>query len=242
MKNSKDAFKIDGVLYRLPASIKEIKIGRFVKYVKTVLQSCPEELENVLNLEEGETIEQKFEELTALEQKKCFEYFSKVVSFWTGAPEKELKYLELEQLKYYFFYIEFLFGNFEADENFTGFEIKGVEYLPPSKHMRESTLIEFAEAAQFQSNLSELKAGNYAAILDVMAVLCRPKGEEYDEKRNGERKRLFSSLSLDIAVNVGFFLIRLSDILKSNILIYSLEQQKAGQEVEKLGRSMVGIR
>lgn len=235
-------FKLNGINYRVPAGVEEIKIGRFIRYIKTVVQEWAPELDKVLEIEEGETIEGNFNKLSKLEKSNCYTFYAKVVSFWTGAPLKELSKMNVKQLEIYFFYIEFMFGNFKANEQFAGFEIKGIEYLPPAEHMRQSTLIEFAEAAQFQENLKELKAGNYAAILDVMAVLCRPKGEEYNEKNNGERKRLFSSLSLDNAINVGFFLIRLSDILRNNILIYSLEQQKVIQEVEQLGRLMGGIR
>jgi hypothetical protein len=233
-------FEINGVTYSGPTSAKDIKIIDFVTYVREVVQLCPAQLDDVCSLEEGETIEGNFNKLSPKEKKECLEYFVKVVSYWTGAPEEDLKLLSLERLKLSFWALEYLFGNLEANENFTGFEVKGVEYLMPSKHMQESTLIEFAESAQFQEDLKELKAGNYIAILDIMSVLCRPKGEQYDEKNNAKRKKIFSSLSMDVAINVGFFLIRLDGGLSQSLAIYTLLVGQAAAEVEQLAPFMDG--
>ena len=240
MQKNKIEFEIDGNKYATPANISEITIARFIKYLEKVVQQSPKCLEECFELEEGETMEQKFNALTKEEKFDCFEYMAKVVSFWTGAPENHLHELNLEQLQLCFWTLEYMFGSIKPDEGFTGFEIDGIEYVMPSEHMAESTLIEFAESAQFQQNVSDLKAGNYIAILDVMAVLCRPRGEKYDSKKLPKRKKLFSSLTLDVAVNVGFFLIRLNVGLNQTLTIYSLMKYTAAQEVAQLEKIMDG--
>ena len=188
-KISRVKFEINGIKYATPGSISEITIKRFIKYLNDVVQLCPVALDNAAKLDEGETIEGNFNKLTKEQKFECFEYFVKVVAFWTGAPEKDLHQLNLEELTLSFWTLEYMFGTIQPDENFTGFKVDGVEYLLPEKHMTESTLIEFAESAQFQQSFAELKAGNYIAILDVMAVLCRPAGELYDSKNIPKRKR-----------------------------------------------------
>jgi hypothetical protein len=221
---NKVKFKIDGVEYSTPGNVSEITIARFVKYLDKVVNLCPKVLEEVTTLEEEEdTIEKNFDALTDEQRIECFEYFVKVVAFWTGATEQDLHELNLDDLTLAFWTLEYMFGSIVPDPEFVGFEIGGIEYLLPSKHMTKSTLIEFAESAQFQQNVAELKAGNYIAILDVMSVLCRPFGEVYDAANNAARKKLFSSLSLDVALNVGFFLIRLNVGLKKTLSIYSLK-------------------
>ena len=219
-------FKLNGVSYNIPSEIKAVTIGRYIKYLNTVFQLCPEILNEVCTLDEGDTLKGNFDKLGAQDKKTCYEYFIKVVSFWTSAPETDLKKLDLNILELAFWGIEFLFGSFVPDSNFTGFELKGIEYLLPAEHMKQSTLIEFAEAAQYEENVKELKAGNNIAILDNMAILCRPKGEQYDDTNNGPRKKLFFNLGLDIGLNVCFFLSKLNISLTQILAIYSLVQEQ----------------
>lgn len=226
-------FDLGGRSYNIPSKITAVKIGHYIKYLNTVFQSCPDELNEVCDLQEGQTLKGNFEALPAAAQKKCYEYFIKVVSFWTKAPESELKNLDLETLEFAFWGIEYLFGSFKPTADFTGFEVGGVEYLLPAEHMKKSTLIEFAEAAQYEENVKDLKAGNHIAILDNMAILCRPKGEQYDDTKNAERKKIFYNLGLDVGLNVCFFLSKLNISLNHNLLIYSLLQEQQTAAVKK---------
>lgn len=221
-------FKLNGVLYNIPSSVAAVSIGKYIKYLNDVFQDCPEELNEVCNIDEGQTLSGNFEALETPVKKKCYEYFIKVVSYWTNAPETDLKTLDLKTLELAFWSIEFLFGSFVPNADFVGFDIKGINYFLPAENMKQSTLIEFAEAAQYEENLKDLKAGNYIAILDNMAILCRPKGEQYDESKNAERKKLFYNLGLDVGLNVCFFLSKLNVSLIQTLTIYSLlEKQKA---------------
>ena len=99
--------------------------------------------------------------------------------------------MNLEQLEAAFraIQIDLSITDFKQDEDFIGFELNGTEYLLPKKHMENSTVVEFCEAAQFELNAADLESGNWRAILDIMAVICKPVGEvyEYDEANHNLR-------------------------------------------------------
>ena len=86
-------------------------------------------------------------------------------------------------------------------------------------------------------------ADRWEAILDLMVVICRPKGEKYDfkEQAHKQRKNFFRKLNMDILIIVAFFLLQLNDTLKDNLLIYSLQQQVKQAEAEKLQKVMDGL-
>ncbi|MEK0336947.1 MAG: hypothetical protein QQN41_05875, partial [Nitrosopumilus sp.] len=111
------------------------------------------------------------------------------------------------------------------------------------KHMEGSTVAEFADAAHFEEQVGELMQDRWEAILDLMVVICRPKDEKYDfkEQAHKQRKNFFRKLNMDVLINVAFFLLRLNDTLRDNLLIYSLQQQVQQAEAEKLQKAMDGL-
>jgi hypothetical protein len=242
--SNKVTFKVDGVLYSTPGSVEEIKTARFIKYIETVVQDTPAALVKAVTPnedDESETIETRFNNLTNQEKKDCFLFFSKVVSFWTGAPEAKLKALSLEQLQAAFWTLEYMFMSYKPSPDFCGFEAEGVYFEMPQKHMTKSTFIEFAEAAQYEESLKDFNSGSYIALLDIMCIICRPPGEQYDDKNNPKRKKIFANTSLDIALNVGFFLRRLNNGLSQILTIYSLMLHQAKAEEAQLIRRLGGM-
>jgi hypothetical protein len=88
--------------------------------------------------------------------------------------------------------------------------IDGEIYKLPTKLMSQSTLQEFAEAAQYEENAQLVKDGNWEGLLNVCSVILRKEDEEYSEyvyERNRER---FKTLPLQTLYEVGFFLKTLS--------------------------------
>jgi hypothetical protein len=120
--------------------------------------------------------------------------------------------------------------------------MEGVLYIPPSKHMQKSTVVEFAESAQFQANMADLEDGLWRSMEDVMVVLCRPEGEayEYSEVRHNRRKRLFRKTTMDNVINTAFFLLRLNKKLNIDLLIYTMEVELETKRAETLARSTDG--
>lgn len=86
-----------------------------------------------------------------------------------------------------------------------------VTYTLPDKLMRNSTLIEFAEAAQYESALKQATGGDANGLLKMCAVLLRPVGvTEYSEELFESNVKAFETLPLQVAYEVGFFLTWLS--------------------------------
>ena len=87
----------------------------------------------------------------------------------------------------------------------------GITYTLPDKLMRNSTLIEFAEAAQYESALKQATGGDANGLLKMCAVLLRPVGvTEYSEEVFERNVLSFQTLPLQVAYEVAFFLTWLS--------------------------------
>jgi len=87
----------------------------------------------------------------------------------------------------------------------------GVTYTLPDKLMRNSTLIEFAEAAQYESALKQTQGGDANGLLKMCAVLLRPVGvAEYSDELFESNVKAFETLPLQVAYEVAFFLTWLS--------------------------------
>jgi hypothetical protein len=87
----------------------------------------------------------------------------------------------------------------------------GVTYTLPDELMRNSTLIEFAEAAQYESALKQTQGGDANGLLKMCAVLLRPVGvTEYSEELFESNVKAFQTLPLQVAYEVAFFLTWLS--------------------------------
>ena len=122
-------------------------------------------------------------------------------------------------------------NNAKIDKDYTGFEIKGIEYLVPKEHMQGSTVEEFADSAYFQEQAQRVKGGDWLAVLDVMTVLCRPKGEKYNDNEafREARKELFKELPMSDVINVAFFLQRLNSSLSQTLAIYTVREEIKAQ-------------
>ena len=187
-----------------------------------------------------ELFEERWEAIPPKEKVKIHKFMSITVGFWCNLESALIReFMNLDQLEQTFWTIEYELNpeNAEIKEDWTGFKIDKIEYLPPSKHMEDSTVVEFAESAQFQENMKDVENGNWLAMQDVMVVLCRPVGEvyEYDKIKHEARKELFKQVTMNHVINLAFFLLRLNKTLKHNLLIYTLaaelEQKKQGISV-----------
>ena len=88
---------------------------------------------------------------------------------------------------------------------------EGITYTLPDQLMRKSTLIEFAEAAQYESALKQATGGDANGLLKMCAVLLRPVGvTEYSEEVFERNVLSFQTLPLQVAYEVAFFLTWLS--------------------------------
>ncbi|OED34699.1 hypothetical protein AB832_06920 [Flavobacteriaceae bacterium (ex Bugula neritina AB1)] len=253
-------FYIDDQKHEAPKSWSDVTFDKFLRYFDKVAAHEPEVLkkfiekhyEAISGLEEGLNQEEKEAQAQALfmerwnalswkEQKECYDFFALDVSYWCNVSAKDLQTsLDKDVLFAAFWALQVQMNpdNAKVNEDYTGFAIDGVEYLLPAKHMEGSTVEEFSSAAQFQENMNHLKGGHWRSMLDVMTVLCRPKGElyNYDKMFVATRKNLFRRLPMTDVINVAFFLLRLNDTLKNTLLIYT-----AQQELERTNKKSLAI-
>ena len=258
-------FEIDGQQYSTKAGWHDVPFQMFMNYLSEVAPEEPEVLKDFVSShldflqeldpelsEESKQIfavenwEASWKKLGKKKQLKCYNFFSLDIGFWVGLDSEEIKqYLNKDQLAQAFWANQIVLniGEAKPDPNFTGFKIGKKEYLLPQKHMEGSTVAEFADAAHFEEQVGELLQDRWEAILDLMVVICRPKGEKYDfnEITHKQRKNFFRKLNMDVLINIAFFLLRLNDTLKDNLLIYSLQQQLQLEEAKKLQKIMVGL-
>jgi hypothetical protein len=87
---------------------------------------------------------------------------------------------------------------------------EGETYELPARHMTNATVIEFAEAAQFQANVEKVQNGNLLCLVDVIAVLLRKPGEQYSDEVYERNRANFQRLPLSTAMDIAFFLMRQS--------------------------------
>ena len=176
-------------------------------------------------------------------------YYARVVAHFTGVPLPRvmgeqgppMAYNEVEAV--YSKLIKALQDCPDPNEEARAIHFQGVTYRLPDRFMEKSTVIEFAEAAQFQSAAKDLEAGEWSALIDVCAVLMRPDGVSYDEAGYHERRALFVDLPLADAMRVAFFLMRRSVEYARSFQVYTLAYHLARlrRELRPSSTASVGI-
>lgn len=172
--------------------------------------------------------------------KQMLPYMARVVEHFTGLPYEEIIGKRGEGMSRHS--LEYLYRKIlkAVTPEFSGeykrsFVFKGEAYELPSKHMSNSTLIEFAEAAQFQENAERLNQGKAEALLDVIAVLLRRPGEAYGEEVYERNREEFKDLPLSVALDCAFFLMKQSNIYALNLLTFTTAGEvKASQRPRRL--------
>ena len=155
-------------------------------------------------------------------------YMAATVSHFTGVPIESCngigeRFMLVGTLEYLFEVIMKALRTEPKDEAKQVFDIAGERYTLPDGLMKRSTLIEFAEAAQFEEAMQTVKNGEYLALLDVAAVLLRPEGVPYSEEQYEKgRKVLEAHMNMYDLYQVGFFLGRQSERYANAILNYTL--------------------
>lgn len=206
--------KIEGIKYQLP-KLSEISISRFVDYLEFIDDYEPEEENKDLVV--------------------WLNYYTKHISFWTGAEEKLIRKCKAEDIAGVYAVHQNYLAPVE-NTTFNCFELSGEIYYLPQRFMQNSTIEDFAEANEYEKQLADVMNGQYKALPKVAAVLCRKEGEGFDDYKVEERAKLFESmLNADDLFQVGFFLLRQSEKLQKDLQIYTTSQTLAAlKQVSKI--------
>lgn len=159
---------------------------------------------------------------------KYLPFMAKVVSHFTDVPLEACngigkEYMLVGTLEFLFEKIMTVVRSEARDEVKQTYLINGIKYVLPDALMKKSTLIEFAEAAQFEEATAGVKNGEYMAMLDVAAVLLRPEGVGYSEEQYELNRAAFEKeMNMHDLYQVGFFLAMQSEKYANALQNYTL--------------------
>jgi hypothetical protein len=145
-----------------------------------------------------------------------YPYMAKVVNYFTGIPldacfGKVADSLELKYLVYIYTKIMNAINTPTETKYKQLYDFNGKVYTLPERLMEKSTLLEFTMAAQYDKAMNQVKNGDPEGLLNIMAVLLKPLGEDYSDELFEKNKVDFLQMSLQTSYEVAFFLTKLSE-------------------------------
>jgi hypothetical protein len=163
--------------------------------------------------------------------RKVYPYFARVVAhFAKGITVEEIvggkkqgDGMNIGNLEYLYTSIVKMLNSYDEPEYTNVILVDGDLWYLPMRYMEKSTLIEYAEASQFEANLKDVENGNYKALAKIMCVLVRKEGEMYSDKLM-KREEMFLSWTLENCLKVAFFLLKRNETSQQNMLIYTAAQ------------------
>lgn len=239
------SLKIGGNKYRIPETWADITIAQAAGVMAIPMPEALRTLYRVI-VSRGELTEKEHEykiqeanEQITPEQryKEIPEYQLKVLSYLGNIPHEVLhKTSNISINTAYSMYLRhFVEGlhfypvSYEP-KVITSFTFEGVEYmLPKGKRvfgqevpMADTTALEFTESADLMIGLTKMEK-DFSKSANLLAIMCRPEGEMYDEETSLARAERFISLTMDKVWDVFFSLILPLIILNQYTQISSLQ-------------------
>jgi hypothetical protein len=166
------------------------------------------------------------------EAKERYPYMAKVVNYFTGIPLEACfgKVADSLELKYLVFIYSKIMSaiNTPTETKYKQlYDFNGKVYTLPERLMEKSTLLEFTMAAQYDKAMNQVKNGEPEGLLNIMAVLLKPLGEDYSDELFEQNKVDFLQMSLQTSYEVAFFLTKLSERYMLDLQTSMLEKAMA---------------
>ena len=161
-----------------------------------------------------------------------YPYMAKVVNYFTGIPldacfGKVADSLELKYLVYIYTKIMNAINTPTETKYKQLYDFNGKVYTLPERLMEKSTLLEFTMAAQYDKAMNQVRNGDPEGLLNIMAVLLKPLGEDYSDELFEQNKVDFLKMSLQTSYEVAFFLTKLSEKYMVGLQTSMLEKAMA---------------
>jgi hypothetical protein len=161
-----------------------------------------------------------------------YPYMAKVVNYFTGIPldacfGKVADSLELKYLVYIYSKIMNAINTPTETKYKQLYDFNGKVYTLPERLMEKSTLLEFTMAAQYDKAMNQVRHGEPEGLLNIMAVLLKPLGEDYSDELFEKNKVDFLQMSLQTSYEVAFFLTKLSERYMLDLQTSMLEKAMA---------------
>jgi len=237
------ATKLYEIANKFPQSVKEI-------YALILEEQTPEVISKTQELENSITDLQKIKELPIL--------YGELIKILTTIDKNIINQLIPQQRTDFYnrYLAKFIVGilHFPIDfkpKNITTFEIEGTTYYLPTiskfkvgntmiqEPMSNATAIEFTEAADFELAAKQLEGGRIEVLANIIAILCRPENEVYDERVSAKRAEMFQEkITMDIAWEVFFCLLEHFSTLKKHFQIFSMLKVFKKEIVANFGNSV----
>ena len=114
------------------------------------------------------------------------------------------------------------------------FSLKGKQYFFPIAEMKTSTFGDYIEASQLDLLAEKNKAGRFGVIAEQMAVLCRQRGEVYDEQLVAKKTKMFGELKMDVVWDFLFFLTKQMNILEKHSQTYLKTEAETKTDTQQI--------
>ena len=235
-----------GGSFNFPQTLADVTLGQYIDFMSFVEPTKPAELIRIETASseknDAETEDEIQKAWTEFEEaiqacddivmyRKVYPYFARVVAhFAKGITEAEIvggkkqgDGMNIGNLEYLYTSIVKMLNSYDEPEYTNVILVDGDLWYLPMQYMEKSTLIEYAEASQFEANLKSVENGNYKALAKIMCVLVRKEGEMYSDKLM-KREEMFLSWTLENCLKVAFFLLKRNETSQQNMLIYTAAQ------------------
>lgn len=245
--------EINNITYRLKQGWHEITINEAIEIMK-IINKMPERLREYYDLilkQQTKDVKAKIikwhELITVEEQKKIFPtFYGKMLYKLSNIPQNVINRVDWQNRTDIFHHkvdnsiscesvvIGMLSFPFDYEiQDIKQFEFdKEILLLPLTKFvlneerpMADEDAIVFTEAADLEIFSEKLAGGLYEYAPNIVSILCRPKGEKYDEEKALKRAEKMGKLTMDIFWEVFFCIIKQSNTLRKNILISLLDKE-----------------
>lgn len=217
------AFTLNGTKYTHPETCEDVTIQQVIEFYRDVYPTRPALMlemseavsEEPVNEKRVQAIEKKMQSKVWIST-QLYPYFVRVVHHFCRVPVETLQGTRPQHLEYLYHHCIGAMRNPGDMQYKQLYLIDGEVYKLPTKLMSQSTLQEFAEAAQYEENAEIASKGRpdthefYEGLLNVCSVILRKENEEYSEAVYERNRARFKTLPLQTLYEVGFFLKTLS--------------------------------
>lgn len=208
----------------VPSDLKEITLKKYIDFLTLVEPTKPECLKKIDTAKDEDELKKAIAEIDELTTAKHIHpYYIRVICFWSGNNENDLQDLEVASLVWLYQYLIKLLNDLPEPEYSNVIEVDGELWYLPERYMTNSTVIEYAESAQFQQNMKDLAGGDWQAMAKILCVLVRKKDEVYRSSLL-RRESMFLGWNLADVWRVGFFLLKRSELLQLSFQAYTNAQ------------------
>jgi hypothetical protein len=210
----------------------------------------PNKLKELYSFKTLESYDKFYKEFTEKDFIYFARYYGKILKIMTDIPHEDIELLQwYDRISIYETYCQnMIVSLYSANpvykaKNIKYFEFEGIKYYLPETlklldneiPMAKETALSFTEGASLYSAIVDMKEEGINQLPYFIAVYCRPKDEPYNEDKSIQRAEKFKNLTMDIAWEVFFCIMRLLTISAKNMTTYLEKVRNTNLNTAKAG-------